>query len=48
MGEKVFDVAKRFVDSSLFLHLNTISNVSDTILNDAQYPIKKTDWTRLN
>ena len=36
-GEKRFDVAKRFVNSSLLLRLNTISNVLDTIVNDVQY-----------
>ena len=33
----MLDVAKKFVNPSLFLCLNTIPNASDTIANDVQY-----------
>ena len=36
-GEKMLDVAKKFVNPLLFLRLHTILNKSDTITNDVQY-----------
>ena len=36
-GEKMLDVVKIFVDTSLFFHLNTIPNASDSIANNFQY-----------
>lgn len=36
-GFKILAVAKKLEDKSLFLRLNQISNVEDTIANDFQY-----------